>query len=366
MRWDIHAATDRQKKQEAGTGVLLAEIGSLSMEFTRLSQLTGDPKWFDAIQRITDLMAPQQDSTELPGLWPLTVNAKDLVFDKGSTFTLGAMADSIYEYMPKMAALLGGTLPVYQEMYAKAMDTALKHNLYRPMTPTNEDILIAGTVLTNGEEVRLEPQGQHLVCFLGGTMALGGKLFGREEDVAAAQKLTDGCIYTYKAFPHGIMPETFYMLPCPSAENCVWDETSWKQAVLERAQGENEKGLEADAIIQQQHLPQGFTKLPDRRYILRPEAIESVFMLYRVTGRAGLVESAWDMFTAINATTATDLANTAVRDVTGSKPAPMDTMESFWMGETLKYFYLVFSEPSLISLDEYVFNTEAHPFRRPV
>jgi mannosyl-oligosaccharide alpha-1,2-mannosidase len=38
-------------------------------------------------------------------------------------------------------------------------------------------------------------------------------------------------------------------------------------------------------------------------------------------------------------------------------------MESFWMAETLKYFYLIFSEPSLLSLDEWVLNTEAHPFR---
>jgi len=39
-------------------------------------------------------------------------------------------------------------------------------------------------------------------------------------------------------------------------------------------------------------------------------------------------------------------------------------MESFWLGETLKYFYLIFAEPDLVSLDEWVFNTEAHPFKR--
>jgi mannosyl-oligosaccharide alpha-1,2-mannosidase len=42
-----------------------------------------------------------------------------------------------------------------------------------------------------------------------------------------------------------------------------------------------------------------------------------------------------------------------------------DSMESFWLAETLKYFYLLFSEPGVVSLDEWVFNTEAHPFRRP-
>jgi mannosyl-oligosaccharide alpha-1,2-mannosidase len=40
-------------------------------------------------------------------------------------------------------------------------------------------------------------------------------------------------------------------------------------------------------------------------------------------------------------------------------------MQSFWMAETLKYFYLIFSDPEVISLDDYVFNTEAHPFRIP-
>ena len=33
------------------------------------------------------------------------------------------------------------------------------------------------------------------------------------------------------------------------------------------------------------------------------------------------------------------------------------------MAQTLKYFYLIFSAPELLSLDEWVFNTEAHPFR---
>lgn len=43
-------------------------------------------------------------------------------------------------------------------------------------------------------------------------------------------------------------------------------------------------------------------------------------------------------------------------------PGPRDKMESFFLGETLKYFYLLFSDSSeLLSLDKYVFNTEAHP-----
>jgi len=71
------------------------------------------------------------------------------------------------------------------------------------------------------------------------------------------------------------------------------------------------------------------------------------------------------MFTNIVKYTKTDVAHAALEDCTAKEPAKSDRMESFWLAETLKYFYLLFSEPTLISLDEYVLNTEAHPLRRP-
>lgn len=40
-----------------------------------------------------------------------------------------------------------------------------------------------------------------------------------------------------------------------------------------------------------------------------------------------------------------------------------EIQESFLLAETLKYLYLIFSDDELISLDEFVFNTEAHPLR---
>jgi len=88
--------------QEAPVQVLSAELGSLSLEFTRLSQLTGDPKYYDAVQRITDQLERQQNNTWLPGLWPVTLSAKNSDFAIGRIFTFGGMADSLYEYLPKV------------------------------------------------------------------------------------------------------------------------------------------------------------------------------------------------------------------------------------------------------------------------
>jgi mannosyl-oligosaccharide alpha-1,2-mannosidase len=367
-RWKLHDAA-RGAKQVADSNVLLAELGSFSMEFTRLSLLTGDPKWFDAAQRIAEVLAEQQDSTRLPGMWPLVVNAKEAMLNQHNAFTLGAMADSAYEYLPKTYALSGGLMPAYKSMYEKATATAMKYNFFRPVVPDEKDILVSAmvNVHSNGGKPNLEldPEGQHLVCFAGGMLAIGSKLFGLPEHLAAAQKLVDGCVWAYQALPLGIMPETFRMLPCPAdGFSCAWSEEAWKKEVLRKHEKETGDANAADPIIAAERLPKGFTRIGDTRYILRPEAIESVFVLYRVTGRKDLLESAWTMFQTIEKNTRTELANAALSDVTATDGGKTDSMESFWMGETLKYFYLVFSEPSLISLDEFVFNTEAHPFKR--
>ena len=356
--------------QEADETVLVAEIGSLTMEFTRLSQVTGDMRWFDAVDRIANIFDEQQDLTILPGMWPVTVNGKDTDFTQDSLFTLSAMSDSLYEYFPKMHALLGGVDPKYKRMYDSSMTTAIKSNLWRPMTPDNADILISGNMRKTGRirEGELDTQGQHLVCFAGGMFALGGKLFETPKHVEIGRQITDGCIYTYSALPLGIMPEVFRMAACESKSGCPWDEAAWKAAVLK----ENPEADDADVVISKKGLPPGFTELSDRRYILRPEAIESVLLLYRMTGDPSLQDAAWTMFQNIMNVTTTPLANAAIVDVSYTHAQlaegaviQMDSMESFWMAETLKYFYLVFSEPDVISLDEWVFNTEAHPFRRP-
>ncbi len=60
------------------------------------------------------------------------------------------------------------------------------------------------------------------------------------------------------------------------------------------------------------------------------------------------------MFKSIMAHTKTKLAHSAIRDVLSAAPDKADEMESFWLAETLKYFYLLFSTPDVVNLDEYV------------
>jgi mannosyl-oligosaccharide alpha-1,2-mannosidase len=334
-RWSPGKAANGEEQYPASSG-LIAELASASVEFTRLSQLTGDMRFYDAIARITNVLDDQQGRTHLPGMWPVSVDVRTPDLTGSSQFSLGAMADSAYEYLPKMYQLLGGGKAAgqYGRMHEWAMRTAVDHTLFRPMIADKADILVAcGT--QNG---RKDHVGQHLVCFAGGMMALGGRLLLNDTQVSIGQKIADGCAWTYKNAPHGIMPEVFSMRSCPGLSECDW--TAGNSGP--------------------------FSSVGDGRYILRPEAIESIFYMYRITGDTAYQDTAWDMFEAIVNSTRTKYANAALRDVTiGGSPLQEDSMESFWMAETLKYFFLIFSEPDTISLDEYVFNTEAHPFRIP-
>ncbi|KAF6827231.1 glycosyl hydrolase family 47 [Colletotrichum plurivorum] len=340
---DFNAAKSGQLV--AGTNDPSASPCSLSLEFTRLSQLTGNPKYFDAIERVKLFLERTQHETRLPGMWPALINFRDQSVAGHREFTLGALADSLYEYLPKMHVLLGGTDPAYEKMYRAAMKVVEKHILFRPMLPDGEDILFSGTAFAD-ENVRRNPESQHLSCFVGGMFGLGGKLFEIKEHVALAERLARGCGWAYSAFPTGLMPEIFGMVTCESLDGCKWDEERWKR--------------EGDG-----NLKKGFSHARDPRYILRPEAIESIFLLYRMTGDREYQEIAWTMFQAVVKATETQHAHSAIADVTvNGETEKLDSMESFWMAETLKYFYLIFSPPDLISLDEFVLNTEAHPLRR--
>ena len=95
----------------------------------------------------------------------------------------------------------------------------------------------------------------------------------------------------------------------------------------------------------------------------RPEAIESVWYMYRITGDPSWMDKGWTMFEATMKATRTSTANSAIYNVLSKRSSVTNEMESFWLAETLKYYYLLFSGPDVISLDEWVLNTEAHPFK---
>lgn len=97
--------------------IVVAVLGSLSLEFTRLAQITGNDKYFDGVQRVMNELEKWQSKTQLPGMWPAMVDS--FIFNASISvaspfggaadelFTLGSLADSTYEYLPKVCISSG-------------------------------------------------------------------------------------------------------------------------------------------------------------------------------------------------------------------------------------------------------------------
>ncbi|KAJ3011137.1 UNVERIFIED_CONTAM: ER degradation-enhancing alpha-mannosidase-like protein 2 [Siphonaria sp. JEL0065] len=114
-------------------------------------------------------------------------------------------------------------------------------------------------------------------------------------------------------------------------------------------------------------LPEALTlqdpvKIVDGRasYPLRPEFVESLWVAYRATKNPTLLEIAFEIVDRLNNLTRTKYGFANVQDVNTMQLE--DKMESFFLAETLKYLYLLFSPDNEYNTGNYVFNTEAHPF----
>merc|ERR1712151_538867 len=129
---------------------------------------------------------------------------------------------------------------------------------------------------------------------------------------------------------------------------------------------------------QPSHLsPECVKLLPDRQandvevwnnaahYLLRPEAAEAIFYMFYYTGDPKYRRMAGLILEAIEAHTKTAFGYSAVHDVRQPQPRLRNEMETFFLAETLKYLYLTFvpNPREVLSLDEFVFTTEAHPIR---
>ena len=106
-----------------------------------------------------------------------------------------------------------------------------------------------------------------------------------------------------------------------------------------------------------------FFQPADTHNLQRPETIESLFVLYRLTGDRIYRDWGWKIFQSFEKYTKLAEGYTSINNVKNpGNPGYRNKMESFFLGETLKYLYLLFSDnPELLPLDKYVFNTEAHP-----
>ncbi|KAI7879575.1 seven-hairpin glycosidase [Lichtheimia hyalospora FSU 10163] len=175
------------------------------------------------------------------------------------------------------------------------------------------------------EDYKLLQTGE-LVCFIPGNLLLGAHYLNDTNISKFAYELMDGCYDAWALTPTGIAPETWGWID--KSQNMTSFPTAMQMA------------METTGYIAQ-----------DLSYDLRPETLESIFYFYRLTGDAKYQDMAWKIFESIEKYCKTSTGYTRIGDVSRiDQVNPLDFEES---------------DPSVISLDEYVLNTEAHPFKLP-
>lgn len=138
---------------------------------------------------------------------------------------------------------------------------------------------------------------------------------------------------------------------------------------LQVLKGDLKPAIETHEILYQvtqkhQFLPEAFTvenfNVHWPHHPLRPEFLESTYFLHQATNDEHYLQVGKEVLTSLQNYTRTFCGYAAVNDVRTKKKE--DRMDSFFLAETLKYLYLLFSKKHEIdlNLDEYVFTTEGH------
>ncbi|KAG5635310.1 hypothetical protein H0H81_011772, partial [Sphagnurus paluster] len=323
---------DFAKNSPTVSGSNIAEAGTLSLEWSTLTHHTGNRTYSNlgvkALHHIANLPAP------LPGLAAQGIDPTTGAFI-GGYVSWGGGSDSYFEYLIKYARLSNTKEELFADTWHTAVDSSIK-NLLRNSTVGNHVYLAE-----YDSSKRIRHVSSHLACFHGGNWIFGGKLLNNQTIVDIGLQLVDACWNTYASTATGIGPEGFAFIS-----------------------SDGEFGGSPSAADRIFHDAHGFY-ITSNYYILRPEVLESNFYAYRATGDTKYLQRAASAIDSFNKYLRTPTGFAGVWNVHDAKSDKIDDTESFWFAEVLKYLYLTFDDPEHISLDDYVFNTEAHPFKAP-
>lgn len=344
----------------------IAGIGTLVLEWTRLSDLTGVPEYGQLAQKGQSyLLNPKPAAGEpFPGLLGTTVSIETGEFLDSRGGWIGG-DDSFYEYLIKMYVYDSKRFESYKDRWVTAAESSIKYLASSPTTRPGLTFLSSYDNATSLESVSEHRKCHSVVsywccvscnlvtdtalfpvsvaCFAGGNFILGGLVLDEPEYVQFGLNLTAAWRDTYISTATGIGPEVF----------------EWVDSKT--------KSTSAPADAADFYRTAGFwITSPD--YVLRPEVIESYYYAYRATGNPIYQEWAWEAFLAINRTCSTGSGFSGIKDVNTPGGGGFDNFqESFLFAEVMKYSYLIHAEDAdyqvQTSGNRFVFNTEAHPIR---
>ena len=271
-----------------------AEVSTIQCEFKYLAYATKNQTYWDLVEQISEILEklPKQD-----GLVPIFIEPSTGNF-AGHEIRLGSRGDSYYEYLYKQYLLTNKTEESHKLEYHKAMAGVRKHLLGRTKAHGLTFVGERPSGIYGGFSSKMD----HLVCFLPAVLALsttGGHRLSRArvspdspdghakpyylddnhqityltqqqvDDLNLAEELTLACYEMYRQTTTGLAPEIVYWLD-------------------ESTVASNRGPISSNGDF--------FIASNDVFNLLRPETVESLFTLYRITGDIKYREWGWNVF----------------------------------------------------------------------
>uniref|UniRef100_A0A8B9KTR3 alpha-1,2-Mannosidase n=1 Tax=Astyanax mexicanus TaxID=7994 RepID=A0A8B9KTR3_ASTMX len=291
----VYSGIGRNWPWASGGSSILAEYGTLHLEFMHLSRLSGKPVFAEKVMNIRKVLN-RLDKPQ--GLYPNYLNPNSGQWGQHHV-SVGGLGDSFYEYLLKAWLMSDKRDEEGKKLYYDALK-AIETNLIRKSSG-------GLTYIAEWKGGLLEHKMGHLTCFAGGMIALGAD--GAPDDktghqMELAAEIARTCHESYAR----------------TSENGSSGE-------LWRSRGDVE-----DKEWRGQSKPLYSFQDPD-------------FSLFQALEQHCRLEGGYS----------------GVRDVYASSPSHDDVQQSFYLAETLKYLYLLFSDDDHLPFDHWVFNTEAHP-----
>lgn len=346
---------------------LWSEAMSCQLEYKYLAHLTGRHEYFDKVEKIMDIMhvAKVQDG-KFPTKWGLFTGVPT-----NKQFSVGAFADSAHEYLLKQWLMTSKSETKAKDLYLRVVDSIITNLLY--LSP-NRNLLYVTDTYNDVPSHAFE----HLSCFLPGLLILGANTLSLSEHEKqvhswAAEGLANTCYLMYADQSIGLGPDVVVMAKGNYNVNASYLDDSPESQLTPITEGRWFDHLQLwEAQGKPGGIPPGLEEIPptvenqdyvvrDPGYFLRPETVESLYYMWRMTGNEKWRERGWEVFKSLQRYTRTTYGYASLTSVTVKMPQKKDEMPSFFMAETLKYLYLLFTEEELIPIDKWVFNTEAHP-----
>ncbi|KAG7670956.1 hypothetical protein KSW81_004384 [Nannochloris sp. 'desiccata'] len=271
--------------------------GTLLLEFGVLSRLTGNETYESKARHAVQYLWSKRSARGLLGNTIDVDSGRWLRRDAG----VGAGVDSYYEYLLKSYLAFGDT--IYLDMFAELYAEAQAH-LALSSSINGVEWLVTVHMATGR---LMNHYVSSLAAFWPGMQALTGQIH-------------DG-------------------LALHSNWTSAWDRFGW---------------LPESFSMNLQHSHPTMTSYP-----LRPELIESTFLLHATTEKNDLLHSTVRVLEKLRDHTRVKCGHASVGDIGTSRLE--DTMESFFLSETSKYLYLTFANATTL-IDHYVLSTEGHLF----